>query len=66
MLIETVLIADQVLKDLEIVEKIFRKKILVVLEIALEKGDVVEYEELLWETRKLRRRAGKTLGATGK
>ena len=62
MLIKAVLIADQVLKDLEIVEKMFRKKVLIVLEVAVEKMEKVEYEELLWETRKLRRRAGKVLG----
>ncbi|KAE9378901.1 hypothetical protein N431DRAFT_450827 [Stipitochalara longipes BDJ] len=58
------LIADQVLKDLEIVDKMFRKKVLTVLEQALEKDGVVDYEELIWETRKLRRRAGKALGGT--
>ena len=50
------------LKDLEMVEKMFRKKVLIVLEEASKKGSVVEYEELLWETRKLRRMAGKALG----
>jgi hypothetical protein len=40
----------------------FRKKILTVLKQAVEEGEAVEYEELIWETRKLRRRAGKALG----
>jgi hypothetical protein len=40
----------------------FRKKVLKVLEQAAEKGEVVEYEELIWEMRQLRRRAGKALG----
>jgi hypothetical protein len=35
-----VLIADQVLKDLEIVEKMFRDRVLDLLERAVEKGEV--------------------------
>lgn len=57
-----VLIADQVLKDLEMVEKMFRDRVLNLLERAVEKGEAVQYEELIWETRLLRRRAGKALG----
>lgn len=64
LLIGTVMIADQVLQDLEGVAKMFRRKVLSVLEVAVkEKGKAsVEWEELIWETRKLRRRAGKALG----
>lgn len=40
----------------------FRERVLDVLERAVEKGEVVRYEELIWETRLLRRRAGKALG----
>jgi hypothetical protein len=40
----------------------FRDRVLNVLERAAEKGEVVQYEELVWETRLLRRRAGKALG----
>ena len=57
-----VLIADQVLRDLETVEKLFRLRVLNLLERAVEKGEAVQYEELIWETRLLRRRAGKALG----
>ncbi|PMD15201.1 hypothetical protein NA56DRAFT_650346 [Hyaloscypha hepaticicola] len=55
------LIADQVLRDLETVEKLFRLRVLNLLERAVEKGEAVQYEELIWETRLLRRRAGKAL-----
>jgi hypothetical protein len=60
------MIIDEVLKDLDGVERSFRRRVLEPLRVAAnggkEKKVVVEWEELIWETRKLRRRAMRTLG----
>jgi hypothetical protein len=59
-----VMIIDEVLKDLDGVERAFRRRVLEPLRVAAKGGKevVVEWEELIWETRKLRRRAMRTLG----
>jgi len=59
-----VMIIDEVLKDLDGVEKGFRRKVLEPLRVAAKGGKevVIQWEELIWETRKLRRRAMRTLG----
>jgi hypothetical protein len=46
------------------VERAFRRRVLEPLRVAAKGGKevVVEWEELIWETRKLRRRAMRTLG----
>ena len=60
------MIIDEVLMDLDGVERAFRRRVLEPLRMAAsgvkEKKVVVEWEELIWETRKLRRRAMRTLG----
>jgi hypothetical protein len=59
-----VMIIDEVLKDLDGVERAFRRSVLEPLRVVAKGGKevVVEWEELIWETRKLRRRAMRTLG----
>jgi hypothetical protein len=59
-----VMIIDEVLKDLEGEERAFRMRVLEPLRVAAKGGKevVVEWEELIWETRKLRRRAMRTMG----
>jgi hypothetical protein len=59
-----VMIIDEVLKDLEGEERAFRMRVLEPLRVAAKGGKevVVEWEELIWETRKLRRSAMRTMG----
>jgi hypothetical protein len=59
-----VMIIDEVLKDLDGVGRAFRRRVLEPLRVAVkgEKEVVVKWKELIRETRKLRRRAMRTLG----
>jgi hypothetical protein len=59
-----VMIIDEVLKDLEGEERALRMRVLEPLRVAAKGGKevVVEWEELIWETRKLRRSAMRTMG----